>query len=485
MTSTTVRLACFGALLSVAVAAFPATARAQQPFDPSAWTISGAEWRVEPYRGRSALFLREGAAWLRGSRFRNGTIEFDIAFSEVSGFPGIAFRAATHADYELFYLRENLSGQPHATQYTPVLHGLYAWQIYAGPKWEATARWTYDRWMHVKVDVSGTRAELYVDGDRVQVVPRLRGPEGEGEVGIVADPGAARFTNFVVRPADAPVLTGTPPAVNDSTPPSIVRTWRVSAPFAESLLNGGADLTALPGPAAWQTLAIEERGIANLARLAGASKDRNTVVAAVTITSDRARTVPVRFGFSDRVRVYLNGKMLYAGNDGFGTHDPDFLGIVGLFDELTLPLERGANELWFAVSETFGGWAITADLPDRDGITVGPRLRGNGETNHRESGDSRVKHNRTLPTRLTLWLSALFGPVLLSAPLAVEPGGRYAGQLLHLADQVRLIRETVGGGKRGPRRVPGKIRGAQQRVEALDARKVAWRDSGLTHHQAS
>jgi hypothetical protein len=366
------RLARFGALLLVAVAALAATASGPPTFDAAAWTISAAEWRAEPYRGRAALLLREGAAWLRGSRFQDGTIEFDIAFSEVLGFPGIAFRAATHDDYELLYLRENLSGQPHAIQYTPVLHGLYAWQIYAGPAWEATARWTYDRWMHVKLVVSGGRAELYVDGDSVQVIPRLRGPEEAGEVGIIAGPGAARFANFVVRPADAPSPTGTPPAVTDSTPGGIVRTWRVSTPFAESLMTGVADLAAVPGPATWGTLGIEERGIANLARLAGNGNGRNTVVAAVTITSDRARTVPVRFGFSDRVRVYLNGRMLYAGNGGFGTHDPDFLGIVGLFDELALPLERGPNELWFAVSETFGGWAITADLPDRDGITVSP-----------------------------------------------------------------------------------------------------------------
>ena len=388
MKSNATRLARFGALLPVAVAALAAAARGPQPFDTSAWAISAAESRVEPYRGRTALLLREGAAWLRGSRFQNGTIEFDIAFSEVSGFPGIAFRAATHDDYELFYLRENLSGQPHATQYTPVLHGLYAWQIYAGPAWEATARWTYDRWMHVKLVVSGNRAELYVDGDSVQVVPRLRGPEGAGEVGILAGTGAVRFANVVVHPADAPSLAVIPPAVPgpmppvvpdstpagvpDSTPAGVVRTWRVSKPFADSLISGVTDLAAVPGPATWDTLGIEERGIANLARLAGNSNGHNTVVAAVTITSDRARTVPVRFGFSDRVRVYLNGRMLYAGNDGFGTHDPDFLGIVGLFDELALPLERGPNELWFAVSETFGGWAITADLPDRDGITVRP-----------------------------------------------------------------------------------------------------------------
>jgi hypothetical protein len=363
----------FVTLCLVAVTA-PAPAPAQQPFDTAAWTISAAERRVETYRGRSALLLQGGAAWLRGSRFQNGTIEFDIAFSDGLGFPGIAFRAATHDDYELFYLREGLTGQPHATQYTPVLHGLYAWQIYAGTPWEASARWTFDRWMHVKLVVSGARAELYVDGDSVQVVTRLRGPEGPGEVGVVVAPGAARFANLVVRPEQAPPAGSAPTAARDSTPPTIVHTWRVSTAFAESLLTGVADLAAVPGrgPATWRTLDVEERGIANLARLSGNGGGRNTVVAAVTITSDRERTVPVRFGFSDRVRVYLNGRMLYAGNDGFGTHDPDFLGIVGLFDELALPLKRGPNELWFAVSETFGGWAITADLPDRNGIALSP-----------------------------------------------------------------------------------------------------------------
>jgi hypothetical protein len=227
--------------------------------------------------------------------------------------------------------------------------------------------------MHVKLVVSGTRAELYVDGDSaVQVIPRLRGPQGAGEVGVFAGPKGARFANLVVRPERSPPLAGAPPSVRDSTSANFVRTWRVSTPFAESLMKGVADLAAVPGPATWATLGVEERGIANLARLAGNGSGSNTVVAAITITSDRARTVPVRFGFSDRVRVYLNRQMLYAGNDGFGTHDPDFLGIVGLFDELDLPLKRGTNELWFAVSETFGGWAITADLPDRDGIAVRP-----------------------------------------------------------------------------------------------------------------
>jgi hypothetical protein len=351
-------------------------AEAQHPFDVANWSIEAAESRVEAYRGRSALLLRDGAAWLKGSRFQNGTIELDILFGNRGGFPGIAFRAASHSDYELFYLRQALSGGPHATQYTPVLHNLYAWQIYAGPAWEGTAQWTYDRWMHVKLIVHDTRAELFIDGDSaVQIVRQLRGPKGAGEIGVLSGNGA-RFANVVVRPDSAavPSMTPTLSGASDTTPSTTVHSWRVSSPFPESTLAKLTQLTTVPLPDAdtWHTLGIEERGIANLARLAGIGDERNTVIAAVTLMSDRDRVARVRFGYSDRVRVFLNGRLLYSGNAGFGTRDPDFLGIVGLFDELVLPLKRGRNELWFAVSETFGGWAITADLADHDGITVAP-----------------------------------------------------------------------------------------------------------------
>jgi hypothetical protein len=347
-------------------------AAAQQPVDTSTWDIRAAESRIEPYRGRSALLLRNGTAWLKGSRFENGSIEFDVAFANGLSFPGIAFRAVSRTDYELLYMRASLSGTPHATQYTPVLHSLYGWQIYTGPAFEASPQWTFDRWMHVKLVVSGTRAELYVDSDSVvQVIPRLRGAEAAGEVGFVVVPGSARFANVIVRPESTPHLSGTLPAVRDSTPATIVRSWRVSSPFAESSLAGATELTAVPG-GRWSVVDVEERGVANLARMAPFDSSHNTVVAAVTLDATQATTVRMRFGFSDRVRVFLNGRLLYAGNDGFGTRDADFLGTVGLFDELALPLRRGHNELWFAVSETFGGWAITADLPDRRAIRVSP-----------------------------------------------------------------------------------------------------------------
>lgn len=90
----------------------------------------------------------------------------------------------------------------------------------------------------------------------------------------------------------------------------------------------------------------------------------------MTLRSDRARTVPVRFGFSDRVRVFLDGRPLYAGDDGWDSRDYRFLGTVGLYDTVYLPLQAGDNQLWLAVSETFGGWAAVMEKPDAAGVRV-------------------------------------------------------------------------------------------------------------------
>jgi len=350
----------------------PATARAQQTFDASAWNISAKESRVESYLGQSSLMLLNGAAWLKGSSFENGTIEFDVAFKNETAFPGIAFRGITHDDYELFYMRAPLSGEPDATQYTPVFHGLYGWQIYIGPAYNSPSKWSYEKWMHVKLVVSGTRAEVTVGDNATQVIPLLRGAQRAGEIGFIVGPGSAHFANLEMRPDNVASLTSMPIQVRDSTPATIIRSWRVSAPFAESSVANATTLANVPVGGSWSALDIEERGIANLARLAGNGDGKNTVIAGVTLTAERATTVRVRFGFSDRVRVFLNGRLLYAGNDAFATRDPKFLGTVGLFDELALPLRAGKNELWFAVSETFGGWAITADVPDRSGVRVSP-----------------------------------------------------------------------------------------------------------------
>jgi hypothetical protein len=70
------------------------------------------------------------------------------------------------------------------------------------------------------------------------------------------------------------------------------------------------------------------------------------------------------------VRVYLNGRLLYSGNDTFLSRDYRFLGSIGYFDALYLPLRQGENELLMAVSEDQGGWGVQAKIADRSGLSL-------------------------------------------------------------------------------------------------------------------
>ena len=60
--------------------------------------------------------------------------------------------------------------------------------------------------------------------------------------------------------------------------------------------------------------------------------------------------------------VFLNGERLFRGSDGYRSRDYRFLGSIGWYDTVYLPLDEGENELLVAVSEDFGGWGIQARL---------------------------------------------------------------------------------------------------------------------------
>ena len=85
----------------------------------------------------------------------------------------------------------------------------------------------------------------------------------------------------------------------------------------------------------------------------------------------RAPAAPRDLGFSDRAVVYLNGRALYRGDDTYRSRDYRFLGSIGWYDTVYLPLVEGDNELVVAVSEDFGGWGIQARFDSLDGLTLG------------------------------------------------------------------------------------------------------------------
>ena len=74
--------------------------------------------------------------------------------------------------------------------------------------------------------------------------------------------------------------------------------------------------------------------------------------------------------YDDGYVAYLNGQLLYSGDDRWQSRDYRFLGTVGTYDALHLPLRAGTNEVILAISESFGGWAVTGNLVPAAGVRL-------------------------------------------------------------------------------------------------------------------
>lgn len=343
------------------------------PFDSDRWQTAAVQSRLEDHLGRPSLFLKGGVAFLADAPFADGSIEFDVAFARSRGFVGGIWRVRDAKNYEEFYLRPHQSGNPDATQYTPVFNGVSGWQLYHGPRYAVPIEHRFDEWTRVKILFAGTCAEIHVGGKSVLFVDDLKHGLVSGGVGVSAGSAApAHFSNFsyIAGTAGAPTIQGRPGSP-EPAPEGVIPSWQVSDAFAERTLEGrtALGLDDLAGRR-WTRLETERSGLANLARVNGLHLRSNTVFARKTLVSGSEQIKRLDFGFSDRVRVYLNGRLLFRGDDAYQSRDYRFLGSIGYFDSLYLPLAKGGNELLMAVSEDLGGWGIQAKLEDLAGITL-------------------------------------------------------------------------------------------------------------------
>lgn len=357
--------ALIAAVFSLALALGPLQ-ETVTPFAPPQWSIADPGARTGPYLGRPSLFLDNGIALLTASSFGDGTIDVDIAMHGHPSFAGIAFRAESANDYELIYVRPHLSRQPDALQYTPVFNGSEGWQLYNGKGFTAAAELPPNRWVHLRLVVSGDSARLFVDNasEPQLVVTDLKRPWARGQIGVWSRFGAANFSNFTFTAADttAPAAVSSPAASSQ-----LLMDWELS-PATET---SATEDDRLPSKTAgWTPVRAEASGLVNIARFrrgirtpASASTSRDLVFARTIISSAQPRHARLVFGYSDAIHVFLNGRLLFAGDSSFRSRDPAFLGVASLGpDALYIDLVPGRNELVFAVSENFGGWGFMARL---------------------------------------------------------------------------------------------------------------------------
>src|SRR5215475_5649936 len=199
------------------------------PADSPRWALEGQAKTAE-YQGRKCLFLDGGAAVLNDFEMRDGVVDVDVATPATRGFFGIQFRISSDgATAEWVYLRQHKSSQPDALQYTPVLNTGLNWQIYNGPGFTGAVDIPRDVWFHLRLEVVGAQAKLYVkDMDKpALVMDDLKSGNQKGQVALYDLTGETYFSNFEVRTTpDAPWERHLPPM-----PPNTLTKWKLSPSY--------------------------------------------------------------------------------------------------------------------------------------------------------------------------------------------------------------------------------------------------------------
>ncbi len=350
--------------------ALSVTAQEIIPFSSDQWDIEAEEYELAEYNGYETLMLKGGIAYLKDTDFLNGIIEFDIAIPKQRGFMGAVWRLQDRQNYEEFYIRPHQSGNPDANQYTPVFNGLASWQLYYGEGYGQPVNYIFEEWMHVKILVSGKSGEVYIMNmeEPALIIYDMKRDLLDGKIGVEAGNFAAgKFANFKYTLEDKPELKGRIIALEDPVYGTVL-SWEVSNPFAyekvkDKLIIENSFINELR----WTELKSENTGITNLAKLSDLSSG-NTVMVRLKINATKDQMKGFQIGYSDIAQVYVNSLILYTGQNIYQSRDYRFLGTIGYFDEVYLPLQQGINELIITVTENFGGWGIMGKFSNTEGI---------------------------------------------------------------------------------------------------------------------
>ena len=353
------------------------------PPDSPRWELQGQAKPTE-YQGRKSLYLDGGAAILKDFEMRDGIIDVDVATPASRGFFGLQFRLDKDgANGEWVYLRQHKSGYPDAMQYTPVLNTGANWQIYNGPGFTGAVDIPKDVWFHLRLEVTGAQAKLFVkDMDKpALVMDDLKSGIQKGQVALHVLTGATYFSNFEIQTSpDASWQRHLPPM-----PGGTLTKWSLSPSYDALARNLELPLSSSESTSIrWQDVEAEPPGFVVIYRYREAPHLRVTfandfskrlepqpgmkvVYARTNIDSDREQLKRLFLGYSDEVSVFLNGKILFRGRSPQNFRDPGFLGIVNPEnDAIYLPLKKGSNELMLAVSELGGGWGFVCRLMGLD-----------------------------------------------------------------------------------------------------------------------
>ena len=373
-------------LTSLLVLALAASPGRDLPFTDGLWKTSDPKARVETLGGKTALRLTSTMSTRRDVDLKDGTIEFDLWSTGERAFAYIHFRMQSERESEAIYFRLHKSRLPDAIQYDPFYQGLGNWQLFHGPESTAAVDLPAGRWIHVRLELLGEKAALFL-GDApepVLAVPKLaRGSKG-GFIALRSFLGAniagaveppSSFANVAVRP-DVTRYDFSKIVEAKATPlPGLVAKFRLSPAFVPEDGPVRALTGAAGSPETWPVANVLPSGLVVFGSQVEvpAKSKRYATIASFRVRAEQAGIKRLRIGFSDEVSVFLNGRILFSGDQRYIFNFPRQEGLIHLDQaSVYLPLEKGENEVRLVVSEVFGGWGLMAQFEDPAGLAIEP-----------------------------------------------------------------------------------------------------------------
>jgi hypothetical protein len=346
------------------------------------WELQGPTTRVEDYRGIRAIRSRDGRAVRRDVVLQDGTIEFDVELIPYRTFVYVQFRVAGDGEFEEIYFRAHKSGLPDAVQYNPVWNGDSFWQLWHGPGATASPRFEHRTWMHVRIELEGRQAALFLGSARepTLVMPLAREPRPgylafrafNADPGLPPDETTASFANVRVTPGRAGYTFAA--RATPELPRGTIGRWQVSP----AVVGDSAPVVTVPGNLlsgreAWPSFDVEPTGVLVIGRHLRRPRPIGRTIARLVLRAPQAGRQRLYLGYSDRVTVFVNGNAVFAGDASYSFDMPRQEGLIGTYQStIWLPLNQGSNEILLVVTDGFGGWGLQGRLEPGDGAVVLP-----------------------------------------------------------------------------------------------------------------
>ena len=310
--------------------------------DLSELVIRDGDATTVTWQGHEALRLANGLAIADGDPAQDLSIEVMIGV-DGPAYAGVAFRVQDVANYELAYAQPHTSGRWDALQYDPVFHRSNTWQVYHGPGYQSTADVPTGRWFKLRVDYSGPRAAISLDGQPPLVIERLAHPTRLGRYGLWAYL-PAHFRDLRVAPCEG---LGDVVGALPTAPPGSIQAWFVEA---------------------YGVVTCEPNGILNLNRTLPLMVQKAHLVRRFELAAEAP--VALDFGFSDDLTLDIDGQAVFAGTNTYATSpnwaDRGYIALGGHAVQQVLSAGRHTLAATLQVTEGFG-WGLAMAV-HADGI---------------------------------------------------------------------------------------------------------------------